>query len=73
MSLKKVKTFITALKKTTGFYVGLVLAWKKLNTYLYYLVFINILPFNREFVMFLLWIGLESNQILTDVFKNVKM
>ena len=54
MTLKKVKTLITALKKMTGFYVGLVLAWKKLSTYLYYLVFINILTFYREFVMFLL-------------------
>ena len=57
----------------TGFYVGLVLAWKRLNTYLYYLVFINMLPFNRRVVIFLLWTGLESNQVLTDVFKNVKM
>ena len=57
----------------TGFYVGLVLTWKRLNTYLYYLVFINIIPFNRRFLMFLLWTGLESNQVLTDAFKNVKM
>ena len=57
----------------TGFYVGLVLAWKRLSTYLYYLVFINMSPFNRRFVMFLLRTVLESNQVLTDVFKNVKM
>ena len=56
-----------------GFSVGLVLAWKRLSTYFYYLVFINMLPFNREFVMFLLWISLGNNQVLTDVFKNVKM
>ena len=56
----------------TGFYVGLALAWKRLSTYLYYLVFINMSPFNRRFVMFLLRAVLESNQVLTDVFKNVK-
>ena len=57
----------------TGFYVGLVLAWKSLSTNLYYLVFIKMLPFNGRFVMFLLWTSLESNQVLTDVFKNVKV
>ena len=39
---------------TTGFYVELALAWKRLSTYLYYLVFINMLFLNRRFVMFLL-------------------
>ena len=56
-----------------GFYVGLVLAWKRLSTYLYYLVFINMLPFNRRFLMFLLRTVLEGNQVLTVVFKRVKM
>ena len=54
----------------TGFYVGLALAWKRLSIYLYYLVIINMLSFNRRFVMFLLLTVLESNQVLTDVFKN---
>ena len=35
----------------TGFYVGLVLVWKKLSIYLYDLVIINMLPFNRRFVI----------------------
>ena len=34
-----------------GFYVGLVLVWKKLSIYLYDLVIINMLPFNRRFVI----------------------
>ena len=57
----------------TGFYLGSALAWNWLSTCLYYLVFINVLPFNRTFVMFLLRTALESNQVLTDVFKNVNM
>ena len=54
----------------TGFYAGLALAWKRLSIYLYYLVIINMLSFNRRFVMFLLLTVLESNQVLTDEFKN---
>ena len=57
----------------TGFNVGLALAWKRLCSYLYYLVFIDMLSFNRRFVMFFLRTVLESNQVLTDVLKNVKM
>ena len=56
----------------TGFYVGLALAWKRLSSYLYDLVFINLSPFNCRFVMVLLRTVLESNQVSTDVFKNVK-
>ena len=41
--------------------------------YLYYLVIINMLPFNRRFLMLFLGTVLENNQLLTDVFKNVKM
>ena len=54
----------------TGFYAGLALTWKRLSIYLYYLVIINMLSFNRRFVMFLLLTVLESNQVLTDEFKN---
>ena len=57
----------------TGFYVRLALAWKRLSIYLFYLVFIKMLFFDRRFVMFLLRTVLESNQDLTDVFKNVKI
>ena len=58
----------------TGFFcVGLALAWRSLDTYLHYLVFINMLSFNRRFVMFLFQTVLENNQVLTYVFKNVKM
>ena len=57
----------------TSFYVGLALALKRLSIYLYYLVFIKILCFNHRFVMFLLQTIHKSNQVLTDVFKNVKM
>ena len=31
------------------------------------------LSFNRRFLMFFLGTVLENNQLLTDVFKNVKM
>ena len=31
------------------------------------------LPFNRRFLMLFLGTVLENNQLLTDVFKNVKM
>ena len=58
---------------TDFFYVVLALAWKRLSTYLYFLVFINMLSFNRMFVMFLLQTVVESNQVLTDVFKYVKI
>ena len=57
----------------TGFYVRLALAWKRLSIYLFYLVFIEMLFFDRRFVMFLLRTVLKSNQDLTDVFKNVKI
>ena len=57
----------------TGFYVPLALAWKRLSINLYNLVIINMLSFNHRFVIFLLQTILESNQILTNVFKNVKV
>ena len=41
--------------------------------YPYYLVIIDVLFFNRSFVIFLLRAVLESNQVLAYVFKNVKM
>ena len=62
-----------ALQMGDQFYVGLALAWKMLSIYLYYLVIINMLSFNRRVVMFLLRTALESNQILTDLFKNMKI
>ena len=51
----------------------LALGWKRLSIYLYYLVIVNMLSFNRRFVIVLLRTILERNQILTEVFKNVKM
>ena len=56
----------------TGFYVRLVLAWKRLSTYIYYLVFINVLPFIRRFLMFLLWTVLQSNQVLNYLNVNFR-
>ena len=64
---------ICVANRVTGFYVGLALAWKRLSIYLYYLVITNMLSFNRRFVMFLSRTVLQSNQALTDVFKNVKI
>ena len=51
----------------------LALGWKRLSIYLYYLVIVNMLSFNRRFVIVLLRTILERNQILTEVSKNVKM
>ena len=59
--------------QVTGFYIGLILEWKRLSIYPYYPVIINMLFFNRRFVTFLLRAILESNEVLADVFKNVKM
>ena len=53
--------------------MGLMLAWKRLGIYPYYLVIINMLVFNSSFVASLLQTVLESNQVLAYVFKNVKM
>ena len=64
---------ICAANRVIGFYIELALAWKRLIIYLYYLVIINILPFNRRFAIFLFRTVLESNQILTNISKNVKM
>ena len=62
-----------AANRVTSFYVRLALAREMLSIYLYYLVIINMLSFNRRVVMFLLRTALESNQILTGVFKNMKI
>ena len=53
--------------------VVLALAWKRLSTYVYFLVLINMLSFNHMFVMFLIQTVVESNQVLTDAFKYVKI
>ena len=37
--------------RTTGFYVGLTLVWKKLNSYPYYLAIVNMLFFDCRFVI----------------------
>ena len=55
------------------FLCGVDVGMERLSIYLYYLVFINMLSFNGRFAMFLLRNVLESNQVLTDVFKNVKI
>ena len=51
----------------------LAFTWKRLSIYPYYLVIINMLFFNRKLVTFILRTVLESNQVLTYVFKNVKI
>ena len=64
---------IWVINQVTVFYMRLALGWKRLSIYLYYLVIVNMLSFNRRFVIALLRTILERNQILTEVFKNVNM